>query len=319
MTITGYRDGHLQNKRQIVIKTANLREKSHNFAHFRGQAMDILIGGLLLGGKVAWQFNPHRPQRENDEGFEIVFSWSGETTLREATKLISELLTKNDVSFLKQQGKQWIFDPTAFRQSFLADGSTPAHQQFADSVSWIERVLIVEPVHSSALDDRGRSRSRLEFSIYREDYLLNKKSRLFLSHRGADKPMVRRFYSTLKLLGFDPWLDEEDIAGGAELHRALQQGMKDSCAAIFFITPQFTDEKYLRGELNLAVQEKTEKGDRFTILALAMKDDKGEKGSVPDLLHQWVWKEPENELQALSDIIRAIPIQVGPPSWKPGI
>lgn len=35
--------------------------------------------------------------------------------------------------------------------------------------------------------------------------------KIFLSHKGYDKPLVRQFKTTLALLGFDPWLDDDAI------------------------------------------------------------------------------------------------------------
>ena len=50
--------------------------------------------------------------------------------------------------------------------------------------------------------------------------------RVFLSHTGADKPMVREFKRTLEELGFDPWLDEDDMSAGLSLERALLQALR---------------------------------------------------------------------------------------------
>ena len=46
------------------------------------------------------------------------------------------------------------------------------------------------------------------------------------------------------------------MSAGVNLERALQQGMSDSCAAIFFITPDYTDEKYLASEIDYAIAKK---------------------------------------------------------------
>ena len=139
--------------------------------------------------------------------------------------------------------------------------------------------------------------------------------RIFLSHKGADKPMVREFKRTLEELGFDPWLDEDAMAAGVELERAILQGFKDSCAAVFFVTPNFQDEKYLSTEVNYAIQEKRAKGERFSIVTIVFSEGP-QKGVVPDLLKQYVWKEPNGQVEALREIIRAIPIKVGPIQWK---
>ena len=139
--------------------------------------------------------------------------------------------------------------------------------------------------------------------------------RIFLSHKGADKPMVREFKRALEELGFDPWLDEDAMAAGAELERAILQAFKDSCAAVFFVTPSFQDEDYLSTEVNYAIQEKRAKGERFSIVTIVFSEGP-RKGVVPDLLKQYVWKEPESQVEAFREILRAIPIKVGPVQWK---
>src|SRR2546427_4898452 len=132
-------------------------------------------------------------------------------------------------------------------------------------------------------------------------------ARIFLSHKSADKAMVRDYKLTLELLGLKPWLDEDELPAGAELHRALQRGMKDSCAAVFFITGSYKDEKYLRAEINYAITEKTNRGDDFSIITLVLPDEKGAVGQVPDLLEPFVWKQPTTHLQGLREILRALP------------
>lgn len=140
--------------------------------------------------------------------------------------------------------------------------------------------------------------------------------RIFLSHKGCDKPSVRRFAESLTKLGFSPWLDEDALHAGTELERALLQGFKDSCAAVFFVTPSFRDEKFLATEVNYAIHQKREKGERFAIIALALKDDGGRCGTIPELLRSYVWKEPNTELEGLVEILKALPISVGPVHWK---
>lgn len=134
--------------------------------------------------------------------------------------------------------------------------------------------------------------------------------KIFLSHKGFDKPLVRDFSETLRTLGFQPWLDEDDMPAGTQLHRGILKGFSESCAAVFFVTPKFVDEKYLEREVNYAISEKTERGNRFSIITLVFGDGTA-AGKVPDLLHEFVWKEPKSDLEALREIIRALPIRVG--------
>lgn len=141
-------------------------------------------------------------------------------------------------------------------------------------------------------------------------------TKVFLSHKGSDKPLVRRFFTVLKTIGFDPWLDEDAMIAGTELERGILQGFKDSCAAVFFITPNFLDEGFLRTEVNYAIGEKRVKGDRFAIITIVFTGKKGEKGAVPELLKQYVWKEPPTDLEAINEILRAMPIAPGEPRWR---
>jgi hypothetical protein len=122
--------------------------------------------------------------------------------------------------------------------------------------------------------------------------------------------------AALKAIGFDPWLDEDAMPAGTELERGILQAFKDSCAAVFFITPNFVDEGYLRTEVNYAMAERRAKGERFAIVTIVFTGKKGEKGSVPELLKQFVWKEPSTELEALTEILRSLPIEPGEPHWR---
>ncbi len=139
--------------------------------------------------------------------------------------------------------------------------------------------------------------------------------KVFLSHKGTDKPLVREFKQALELLGFDPWLDEDAMQAGAELERSLIKGFRDSCAAVFFVTPSYIDENYLASEVDYAIQEKRNKGDKFSIITLVLGEGDS-KGTVPELLHRYVWKEPKSDLEAFREVIKALPVQTGDVYWK---
>jgi hypothetical protein len=156
----------------------------------------------------------------------------------------------------------------------------------------------------------------VEINLYREEYVVDRRKKIFLSHKTADKPTVVRFYSVLKALGFDPWLDKEDMPAGTETHRGIREGFDHSCAAVFFLTPKFKDERFLRSEINYAKDEKVKKGERFAIVTLVLAKDK-DQVKVPDLLTEYIYASPRTHLEALQEIIRALPIEVGETRWKP--
>lgn len=143
--------------------------------------------------------------------------------------------------------------------------------------------------------------------------------RIFLSHKGVDKDQVIEFKNTLTLLGYNPWLDEEAMPAGTPLERGLLQGMRDSCGVVFFITPFFKDEGYLETEINYAIQEKRTKGNRFAIVTLQFLDSEGKSGEIPGLLKTYVWKKPKTSLEALREIVRALPIASNAVDWREGI
>lgn len=160
--------------------------------------------------------------------------------------------------------------------------------------------------------DGSNLQSELQKLLETHEFVMGvKKRRIFLSHKGADKPLIRQYKKTLDVLGFDVWLDEDAMPAGTVLHRGILQGFKDSCAAIFFITPNYKDEGFLESEVNYAITEKMSKGDKFSIITLVFSDDKGNIGEVPELLKTYVWKQPSNDLEAIQEIVKALPVKLG--------
>lgn len=137
-------------------------------------------------------------------------------------------------------------------------------------------------------------------------------TRIFLSHKSIDKPLVQRYYNILKELGFNPWLDVWDMPAGKNLERDLLKGFEEACAAVFFITENFKDENYLATEVDYAIEQKREKGDKFAIITLLYS----QPDNVPGLLRRFVYKPVSNDLEGFWELIRALPIELGPMRWK---
>ncbi len=132
--------------------------------------------------------------------------------------------------------------------------------------------------------------------------------KIFLSHKSEDKVrLVRDYKQTLQLLGFDPWIDEDAMTAGTKLERGILQGFKDSCAVVFFITENFKDEDFLATEIDYALK-RTREDKNFAIITIVFGNDL----NIPDLLRPYVWKNVENQLGGLREILKALPISVGP-------
>ncbi len=148
------------------------------------------------------------------------------------------------------------------------------------------------------------------------DMVVSDSKKIFLSHKGVDKELVRDFKESLNLLGYDTWLDEDEMPAGTALDRGILQGMKDSCGVVFFITPSFKDDGFLESEVDYAIKEKREKGEKFAIVVLQFVDDDGGVGAIPQLLEKYVWKKPRTYLEALRHIIVALPVVSQGVDWR---
>lgn len=134
---------------------------------------------------------------------------------------------------------------------------------------------------------------------------------IFLSHKWINKDLVRRYYRTLAALGFEPWLDEEDVATGDILHRALSVGMATSCAAVFFVTKDFKDETWIGREVDLAINRQVQRAAKFQIITLVFGD-----AEVPEPLQTYVYTRVDNDVDGLREMVRALPIELGPARWR---
>jgi hypothetical protein len=143
------------------------------------------------------------------------------------------------------------------------------------------------------------------------------KDRVFLSHKGANKDIVRIYYRALKAVGYRPWLDEEDMPAGMNPDRGIRQGFNQSCAGVFFLTSDFKDEKFLKDEINYAKEEERDKADRFAIISLLLpKPGKSGDPTIPDLLNQYIWIKEKSHLASFARLVASLPIQLGSSRWK---
>jgi len=238
---------------------------------------------------------------ERAEGFCVHFNLYEQYRERDAIKVVTKLIEKSSIDWIKPTKNEWIIDTK------IAKKQLPQ----LNDLSWFQGVLYIKPdLNLEETEVFGELKKESTYSLYvlKEEVLMNTENRIFLSHKGINKPNIREFNETLKLIGFDTWLDEDAMNAGASLDRALLEGMKNSCAAVFFVTPDYKDEGYLETEIDYAIQQKREKGDDFQIITLALTDGSGKRGIVPDLLQRYVWKEPNNDLEGLREIIKSIPL-----------
>jgi TIR domain len=131
------------------------------------------------------------------------------------------------------------------------------------------------------------------------------KARIFLSHRGADKKLVRDVSDTLELIGVRTWLDEEAMPAGTPIVRALGDGMSDCLAAAFFISDKFRDEAFIRKEVDAALHQQVT-NPSFRIIPLVLTDHGGTDELVPKSLQVLRWVSVA-DTAITPTILRALP------------
>ncbi len=283
------------------------------------------------GAKWVRWFSANNPVhgRNPCDCLSISFVFHGKLSPRDANLSLERVISEENFNWMRRLERHWSVDFPEFRRylaGITVETFPPNLFKPLDGFDWINRAILVEPEIEhrlrSALPLSRTQLSDFDFEtvvalkVYQDDFMRNTPMKIFLSHKGADKPLVRDFYTTLKALGFDPWLDENAMPAGTKLERGIKQGFKDSCAAVFFITSKFKDQGYLATEVDYAIQEEREKENRFKIISICFEGKKGVRGEVPELLRSHVWKSPKTKLEALRMIIQALPIELGPPLWK---
>jgi hypothetical protein len=102
------------------------------------------------------------------------------------------------------------------------------------------------------------------------------------------------------------------MPAGSNLERELLRGFEESCAAVFFITANFKDERYLATEVEYAILQKRNKEKKFAIITLRYTD----ASPVPSLLAPYVYKNISNDLEGFLELVKALPIELGPLRWR---
>lgn len=273
--------------------------------------MRYLRPSVVVSKKIVnWNYhNGDDDYQVPEKGLTVIFDFFRKESKRDALKDIKDILSYNGVNWLFEVENKWFINIDNLKSQF---------NEFSD-LEWFRGEINILPEYEDVEEKHFNKIERkkiLKIMITEKEIIDNYPKKIFLSHKGIDKPIVRDFKKTLEIIGFSPWMDEDSLNAGDELERSLLQGFKDSCAAIFFITPSFKDEDFLATEINYAIAEKRNKKEKFSIITLMFSDAEGKKGVVPGLLKQYAWKEPETYLEALREIIKALPIQIGKTLWK---
>lgn len=287
--------------------------------------------GTMVGKRTVWELVRHDDDYI-DDGVTISFPLPMQLNEREALNYLKVHLPEKERQWLGFDKKKWVINLSGFREVFkdgivnMIEKEREKHDQSEGmlyvsfytptslNLELFKGDIVIDP-EVSHRDFFKESKTTVNF-IFNYDMLMdNQAKRIFLSHKSADKPMVRAYRDMLKALGFDPWMDEDDLRAGDKLHRGIEKGFRDSCAVIFFVTKNYVDEKYLATEVDYAISQKYEKGDQFSIITLVMGEG-NEQPEVPRLLDQYVFKHPKTQFDGLKEILKALPLKLDGTSFK---
>lgn len=110
--------------------------------------------------------------------------------------------------------------------------------------------------------------------------------RVFLCHASEDKLVVRDLYRRLRVAGFAPWLDEEDLLPGQDWRTEIPKAVRQSDVVLVCLSQKaITKSGYVQREIKFALDVADEQPEN-TIYLIPVRLEECE---VPDRLQRWHW------------------------------
>lgn len=134
-------------------------------------------------------------------------------------------------------------------------------------------------------------------------------ARIFLSHKGVNKPLVEKIDAALCTLNLKPWLDKHDLPVGTPLVRGVDDAFSNCCAAVFFVSGDFVDAGVIGQEIDRALHENALRPEGFKVIPLVLRQHGGIDAHVPKPLQKLKW-ETVDDIEILPTILKALPASV---------
>lgn len=132
-------------------------------------------------------------------------------------------------------------------------------------------------------------------------------SKIFLSHKGINKPLVKEIDKTLRILNLKTWFDIDDLKAGDPLISSIDQAFQQCSAAVFFISDDFKYDGVIKMEIELARYASTTREESFKIIPLVLTQHGGTDVNVPPALQTLTWKNV-SDVQIVPTILSSLPI-----------
>ncbi|HAL40113.1 MAG TPA: hypothetical protein DCP03_19205 [Polaromonas sp.] len=134
-------------------------------------------------------------------------------------------------------------------------------------------------------------------------------SRIFLSHKGANKPLIEKIDRALRLLNLKTWFDRDDLVAGDTLVRGVDNAFAGCAATVFFISGEYVDAGVIGKEIDRALHEAAMRGGEFRIIPLVLAQHGGSDDRVPAPFKTLVWKTVD-DAEIVPTILKALPATV---------
>lgn len=183
------------------------------------------------------------------------------------------------------------FEQIGFEQGFAVAGLFPAGDYSPEAIAKKEEA----GARVAALMHAWAERRQLQVE----------NSRIFLSHKGANKPLIERVDAALRLIGLRTWFDRDDLAAGDTLMRGVDNAFAQCSAAVFFISGEYVDAGVIGKEIDRALHEAATRDGGFRIIPLVLAQHGGSDDRVPDPLKTLVWKTV-SDIDLVPTILRSL-------------
>jgi len=199
-------------------------------------------------------------------------------------------LTRADISEVRTTKE--MFAAMQFAEGFAAAGAFPAETYDEDAKA---KKQVAGPTIAQLMITWAQQRRKAM-----------ENSRIFLSHKGANKPLIDKVDQALRLLGLKTWFDRDDLAAGDTLVRGVDDAFSQCAAAVFFLSGQFADAGVIKREIDRAIHEQTMRADGFKIIPIVLTQHGGSDDRVPAPMRLLVWKSVD-DIDIVPTILKALP------------
>ena len=252
---------------------------------------------------------PHLPEVDLfatwDEDKFILFVSSGRRGQLPARGMETTHLPKQ-----REQGQDLLGNLRGFENI----SETPAAQQSFERLGFARGLAVAGTFPAGAYTDEAKaekSAAAEEVAKLIQDWAEERRremesSRIFLSHKGVNKPLIDRVDRALRILNLKTWFDQDDLVAGDPLVRGVDNAFVSCGAAVFFISGDYIDAGVIRKEVDRAIHETTTRAEAFRVIPLVLAQHGGTDERVPAPLQTLVWKTVD-DVDIVPTILRGLP------------